>query len=565
MNRILLFVLALSFGGCVYDAPGTLVCNTEGERSGDRVCQDGLWVTDGPGTSDMDQMEDGGDPGDMDGPDIPTPEDMAPDAPLDMEPDACVPETTQETCDRQGAGCGMITASNNCGTEVMVDCGGCAAPLGCGLAGVPNVCSCVGSDDAQICMSESAECGTIMALDPACGVMRSVSCGGCTAPESCGGDDVPNECGCKAESEAEFCARLGVTCGSTTAQDNCGTEQTYQCGSCPGPVLSCGGGGEAGQCGCNETTICDQLGLECGSADVSTQCPNLVQAVQCGGCGQGTCSPSNTCVCNPGYRNANGNCVDINECNANSDDCDANATCTNTPGSFSCACNPGFTGDGKSCAPSVPTITHTVQASMSASDDMSTPSIAGSSTTTLYVAFVSVRTEGNFVNDVSGLGLNWTRLARQCNRGGTEHLDLWAARGNASAGAVRFQTNNVPFAAAATVMRIEGAASTALSVTTQNANGTGCGGGGPDGSYSYDASQVATNSLMLAATSTLGATHTAGTGWTPQIDLQAANGSDVTRHFVMRRTTTGSNNFAVAGSFGANTRWASVNVTIDGP
>ena len=30
-------------------------------------------------------------------------------------------------------------------------------------------------------------------------------------------------------------------------------------------------------------------------------------------------------------------------------DCDANAECTNTPGSFTCACNTGFTGNGISC------------------------------------------------------------------------------------------------------------------------------------------------------------------------------------------------------------------------
>ena len=31
------------------------------------------------------------------------------------------------------------------------------------------------------------------------------------------------------------------------------------------------------------------------------------------------------------------------------DNCDVNAACTNTPGSFTCACNIGYTGDGTSC------------------------------------------------------------------------------------------------------------------------------------------------------------------------------------------------------------------------
>ncbi len=41
--------------------------------------------------------------------------------------------------------------------------------------------------------------------------------------------------------------------------------------------------------------------------------------------------------------------ADINECLANTNNCDGNATCSNTPGSFTCACNTGFTGDGTEC------------------------------------------------------------------------------------------------------------------------------------------------------------------------------------------------------------------------
>ena len=40
----------------------------------------------------------------------------------------------------------------------------------------------------------------------------------------------------------------------------------------------------------------------------------------------------------------------IDECaNASTNNCDSNATCTNTPGSFTCTCNQGYSGDGTTC------------------------------------------------------------------------------------------------------------------------------------------------------------------------------------------------------------------------
>ena len=33
----------------------------------------------------------------------------------------------------------------------------------------------------------------------------------------------------------------------------------------------------------------------------------------------------------------------------NTDDCDENAECNNTIGSFQCICNSGFSGDGVNC------------------------------------------------------------------------------------------------------------------------------------------------------------------------------------------------------------------------
>merc|ERR1711981_866435 len=45
-----------------------------------------------------------------------------------------------------------------------------------------------------------------------------------------------------------------------------------------------------------------------------------------------------------------GGCIDKDECGADGGaDCDANATCDNIPGSFTCSCDDGWTGDGNTC------------------------------------------------------------------------------------------------------------------------------------------------------------------------------------------------------------------------
>jgi len=41
--------------------------------------------------------------------------------------------------------------------------------------------------------------------------------------------------------------------------------------------------------------------------------------------------------------------VDIDECAVNNGACSSDATCTNTPGSFTCTCLPGYSGCGFSC------------------------------------------------------------------------------------------------------------------------------------------------------------------------------------------------------------------------
>ena len=43
------------------------------------------------------------------------------------------------------------------------------------------------------------------------------------------------------------------------------------------------------------------------------------------------------------------NFEDIDECALGTDNCDSQATCVNTIGSFTCGCNVGYTGNGITC------------------------------------------------------------------------------------------------------------------------------------------------------------------------------------------------------------------------
>ena len=42
-------------------------------------------------------------------------------------------------------------------------------------------------------------------------------------------------------------------------------------------------------------------------------------------------------------------CLDIDECDMETNSCDVNAVCTNTDGSYTCSCLSGYSGDGENC------------------------------------------------------------------------------------------------------------------------------------------------------------------------------------------------------------------------
>ena len=57
-----------------------------------------------------------------------------------------------------------------------------------------------------------------------------------------------------------------------------------------------------------------------------------------------------TVICIVVIRTLFSSCSDINECELSSlNDCDGNADCIDTIGSYNCSCNPGYEGDGFNC------------------------------------------------------------------------------------------------------------------------------------------------------------------------------------------------------------------------
>ena len=147
--------------------------------------------------------------------------------------------------------------------------------------------------------------------------------------------------------------------------------QTGQC--------ECGAGYSGNGCNCIDVNECETGNYVCGA---NSSCVNNVGGYDCE-CDSGyamnssgvcvdidecafssipPCNPVNgscqntegsyICSCNEGFDGDGVTCLNINECNNDSDnECDINASCNDTIGGYTCTCNAWFAGDGFTCEP----------------------------------------------------------------------------------------------------------------------------------------------------------------------------------------------------------------------
>ncbi|XP_078577626.1 uncharacterized protein LOC144862737 [Branchiostoma floridae x Branchiostoma japonicum] len=99
------------------------------------------------------------------------------------------------------------------------------------------------------------------------------------------------------------------------------------------------------------TCICTAgwAGPQCAEA-----CPAGYYGENCNSacnCVHGVCDHiRGTCTCDAGWTGSVCN-FDVNECTRQDNECNDNAICHNSPGSYRCVCRPGYVGDGRECQP----------------------------------------------------------------------------------------------------------------------------------------------------------------------------------------------------------------------
>ena len=326
--------------------------------------------------------------------------------------------------------------------------------------------------------------------------------------------DPPDADACIPESPADFCARAAVECGDVTADDNCAMQRTEACGDC----------GANGNC------------------------------------------TANACVCDAGYifDAAAGECVNRDECADGTAMCDANATCADLDGSFTCTCNSPFTGDGFTCTTPYP-ILEEIVFTESTAQQFDTPDMTAMDNE-LYVAFIAVRTASRDVQGVDGLGLTWTKLDELCNSTDVTEatLEVWIAQGDAIRnGPITVRLSDNPYATAIAVHRYSNVANPANVNLQLHNDSDSCNGLSPQMNYEVQYTPMWAQSLLLVGTFLDVADHSPAPGWIEHTEQHAINMLQWVGLSTMTANNVTGNQATVRGVFNVPVHWITAILEIE--
>lgn len=264
------------------------------------------------------------------------------------------------------------------------------ATLGVIFGGKANPCGRLIQDDANNCGSCGRSCnnnsGVVSCREGTCEIRCNNGHGDCDSdadtgcevdvredPANCGGCGIAcsENATCERQGDSSFCTCAegffgdGVACEELVdcqagrrrvegvcvdidecaeGLDFCGESAlcenqvgTFAC-SCPAGFEALPGGTDFGT-GKDESLFecidVDECALDVDDCSENAACENI--------------SGGFSCVCSAGFEGDGKTCLDVDECQLDLDTCASDANCTNTPGSFACACKSGYVGDGTFC------------------------------------------------------------------------------------------------------------------------------------------------------------------------------------------------------------------------
>ena len=258
----------------------------------------------------------------------------------------------------------------------------------------------------------------------------------CTDIDECAAntDDCHADATCTNEPGTFSCAcdpgfsGSGTSCAEVACPaDSTGSGGTCTCNSGYSGTISWNATAQAYDGTCSDL---DECTLETDNCHANATCTNTVASFDCscnagysgGGvtCTEVPCPADSTgadgsCTCNSGYSGTiswnataqayDGACGDVDECALETDNCHADATCTNTVSSFTCACDVGFSGDGLSCD-NIPAAVTVDSASVTV-DEGTTATNGGTATDLNQGTMVATASVGDIVMTVNGDHYDW--------------------------------------------------------------------------------------------------------------------------------------------------------------